>query len=87
MNQNSLNGSGPAKRPSDSDSETRQRVARNVATRLKQSHIVIVMIDVDSNQMDVASYGRTDHERVQAKALGQIAYDAVYDELARRTNG
>lgn len=87
MNQNqpSLNGNGAAKRPSVV--VNKERLARNVSKRLGQSHVVIVTIDVEANEMDVISYGRTEHEQAQAQALAKIAYDAVYDELVRRTNG
>lgn len=56
--------------------------ARNLARRHGADRVVIVLLSDKTGTMETISYGETRLLCAQAQHLSDVAYDAIYNELA-----
>jgi hypothetical protein len=55
--------------------------ARELATRYKQTKVIILMIDDEQGSLEYASYGKDRYHCVEAQKLAGVAYFAIYRQL------
>lgn len=60
-------------------------VARDAAKKLGDEQVIILRINRTKGTVGFVSYGETRALCDDAKLLGEVAYQAMYDELAARS--
>lgn len=56
--------------------------ARDIGTRFGKEQVIVLMLDMKSNTLEMATYGKTRELCAMAKRLGDKAYEAVMRNYA-----